>query len=60
MKERLDLKDIEKEKAGRRAALFEKAYELFSSRNIESVTLQDIADAAGYGIATLYRYFMKN
>ena len=35
----------------------EKAYELFSTKSIESVTLQDIANVSSYGIASLYRYF---
>lgn len=43
--------------AKRRQAFLEKGYALFSTRNIESVSLQNVADAAGYGIATLYRYF---
>ncbi|MCR5829712.1 MAG: TetR/AcrR family transcriptional regulator [Lachnospiraceae bacterium] len=36
-----------------------KGFELFSSRSIESVTLSEVAKAAGYGMATLYRYFDK-
>ena len=43
--------------AAKRRDILEKAYELFSQRNIESVSLQDIANETGYGIATLYRYF---
>ena len=53
------MQEIGKGKAIRRAAFIEKAYELFSSGNIESVSLQHIADAAGYGVATLYRYFIN-
>ena len=41
----------------RRRGILEKGYELFSTRNIESVSLQDVANAAGSGVATLYRYF---
>ena len=35
----------------------EKGFDLFSSRSIESVSMQDVADASGHGIATLYRHF---
>ena len=45
--------------AAKRKEFAEKAYELFSAKNIESVSLQDVADATGYGIATLYRYFVN-
>ena len=45
------------ERAKKRQAFLEQGFALFSSRNIESVTLQDVARASGYGIATLYRYF---
>ena len=41
----------------RRLIFLEKGYELFSKKSIESVTLQDVADLSGHGIATLYRYF---
>ena len=33
------------------------ATELFMTRNISDVTIKDIADAAGVGEATVYRYF---
>ena len=49
------------EKKGGRPAwrklFMEKGFELFSTRSIEAVTLQDVADASGHGVATLYRYF---
>ena len=45
------------EKAGRRARLLEAAFRLMSARSIEAVKLTEIADAAGLGIVTLYRYF---
>ena len=41
----------------KRNAFLDAAYELFSKGTIESVSMQDIADASGYGVATLYRYF---
>ena len=43
--------------AARKQKIVEKAYELFSSRTIDSVSLQDIADETGVGISMLYRYF---
>lgn len=43
----------------RRIELLEKGFELFSSRGIESVTMQDVAGYVGCGIASLYRYFDK-
>ena len=44
-------------KAQRREDFLKAGYSLFSTKGIASVTLQDIADASGHGIATLYRYF---
>ncbi len=43
--------------AATRNTFLEKSYELFSSRNIESVTMSEIARASGYNDMTLYRYF---
>ena len=40
-----------------RRAFLEKAYELFSTKNIESVSMIEIAKASGYGTITLYRYY---
>ena len=33
------------------------AFSLFSSKGIANVTMQDIADECGIGVATLYRYY---
>ncbi len=41
----------------KRDAFLDRAYELFSTETIDSVSMQDVADASGYGVATLYRYF---
>ena len=41
----------------RRIIFLEKGFKLFSERGIEAVSLQNVADASGHGIATLYRYF---
>ena len=49
---------IEKKgKTIRKNSFLEHGFTLFSERSIESVTLQDVADASGHGVATLYRYF---
>ena len=37
----------------------EKGFELFSTKGIGPVTMQEVADASGYGVATLYRYFLS-
>ena len=41
----------------KRQKYIETAYGLFSSKNIESVSLEEIARESGQSIATLYRYF---
>ena len=40
-----------------REALLDAGYDLFTKKNIDSVSMQEIADAAGFGIATVYRYY---
>ena len=45
--------------AAKRNVMLEKGFEIFTQRGIEPVSMQNIADAAGCGIATLYRYFDK-
>lgn len=45
------------EMAEKRARMLKSGFELFSSRAIEPVTMQEIANASGIGIATIYRYF---
>lgn len=54
------MKNMHEKKNGRpawRRLFMEKGFELFSTIGIETVTLQDVADASGHGVATLYRYF---
>ena len=54
------MRDKEKDAAQmaiKRQNMIETAYRLFSERNIDSVSMPDIARECGYGIATLYRYF---
>ncbi len=41
----------------KRIAFLEKGFELFSEKGIAVVSMKDVAKAAGYGVATLYRYF---
>lgn len=41
----------------RKEEIPEIAFGLFAERGIEHVSMQDIADAAGNGITTMYRYF---
>ncbi len=40
-----------------RTAFLEKSCELFAARDIESVSMAEIARACGYGTITLYRYY---
>ncbi len=44
-------------KTEKRIAFYEAAFALFSKKGIDGVTLQDVAEKSGYGVATLYRYF---
>ncbi len=47
----------EREMAERRERMLETGLRMFGENGIESVRMQDVADACGLGIATLYRYF---
>ena len=54
------MRDAEKdaiEMSARRARFLEAGFRLMSARTIEAVKLSEIANEAGIGIATLYRYF---
>ncbi|MBP3856543.1 MAG: TetR/AcrR family transcriptional regulator [Ruminiclostridium sp.] len=42
-----------------RKMLLEKGYEVFLKFGIEGVSMNEVAKAAGFGVATLYRYFDK-
>ena len=56
----ISMRDVKKDAIGmaaRRERLLEAGFRLMSARTIEAVTLQQIADEAKIGIATLYRYF---
>ena len=52
-----DAKKDAAEMAERRGCLLEAGFSLFSARSIEAVKLTEIAEKAGLGIVTLYRYF---
>ncbi len=47
----------EREMAERRERMLETGFRIFSEKGIEPVPMQEVADACGLGIATLYRYF---
>jgi len=54
------MRDKEKDAAQmaiKRKDFLEKSYELFTKKNIESVSMIEVARACGYGTTTLYRYF---
>ena len=44
--------------AGRRERILKEGFRLFSENNIDKVPMNDVADSAGVGIATLYRYYL--
>lgn len=41
----------------RRERMLETGFRLFAKKGIETVSMQEVADACGLGIATIYRYF---
>ena len=43
--------------AARREAMLREGFRLFAERGIEAVFMQEIADACGLSLATLYRYY---
>ena len=43
--------------SARRELILEQGFRLFSENGIPAVTMQQVADACGIGIATLYRYY---
>ena len=47
----------EQEMEQRRELMLETGFRLFAEKGIESVSMQEVADACRLGIATLYRYF---
>ena len=54
------MRNLEKdaaEMAERRDAILKAGFLLFAEKNIEPVSMNEVAKAAGVGIATLYRYY---
>lgn len=54
------MRNLEKdgiEMAARRALFLETGFRVFAERGIEAVSMQEVAEASGLGVATLYRYF---
>ena len=45
------------EMAARRESMIKEGFRIFAAKKIEPVPMQEVATAAGLGIATLYRYF---
>ena len=52
-----NLKKDEMEMKARREAMLTEGFRLFALHGIEGVSMQQVADASGVGIATLYRYY---
>ncbi len=52
-----NLEKDEIEMTARREAMIEKGFQLFAQMGIEAVGMQEVANACGLGIATLYRYY---
>jgi len=47
----------ELEMASRRELMLETGFRIFAEKGIEAVSMQEVANACGLGVATLYRYF---
>ncbi len=52
-----DKSQDEAQMAIKRKNFIEAGYKLYVEKSIEAVSMQEVADASGYGVATLYRYF---
>lgn len=50
-----ELNELQKEVTKQR--ILEAGFRIFSERTIEKVTMADVAEAAGIGVATVYRYY---
>ena len=44
-------------KAMRREQILEDSFRIFAEKGIDSLSMNEVADACGVGIATVYRYF---
>lgn len=49
----------EQQKQQRRQNIIQIAKDLFLEQGVQNIQMQDVADAAGVGIATIFRYFPK-
>lgn len=49
----------EQQKLQRRQNIIQIAKDLFLEQGVQNIQMQDVADAAGVGIATIFRYFPK-
>ena len=52
-----DKSQDEAQMAIKRKDFIDTGYKLYVEKSIEAVSMQEVADASGYGVATLYRYF---
>ena len=52
-----DKSQDEAQMAIKRKEFIATGYRLYVEKSIEAVSMQEVADASGYGVATLYRYF---
>ncbi len=52
-----DKSQDEAQMAIKRKDFVDTGYRLYVEKSIEAVSMQEVADASGYGVATLYRYF---
>ena len=48
---------LEKERKERNELILNSAYKLFVEKKIEAVSMQMVADDAGIGVATVFRYY---
>ena len=46
-----------RDRAMRREQILETAFHVFAANTIDSISMNEVADACGVGIATVYRYF---
>jgi Transcriptional regulator len=52
-----NLEKDEIEMAARRELMLKEGFRVFAEKGIDAVSMQQVADACGLGVATLYRYF---
>jgi len=52
-----DPEKLKKEREERNKLILDAAFKLFVERRIEAVSIQNVADEAGIGVATVFRYY---